>query len=132
MNNTDLHILIAEDEFTHAFAMRRMLEKKLPGARIEVVESIDEYQNSIASDPPTIVLLDLNLTDGSTLDMLKAASTPPPFPVIMLSSYAGTEVADAALQAGAVDFIIKSADFFASIAVVIEETLRNWEQRQEK
>jgi DNA-binding NtrC family response regulator len=126
VSSTALHILIAEDEFTHVFAMRRILEKKLPDARIEVVGSIREYQNSIAAVSPTIVLLDLNLTDGCTLDMLKAASAPPPFPVIMLSSYAGKQVAEEAVQAGAVDFIIKSADLFASIADIVEKTVREW------
>jgi DNA-binding NtrC family response regulator len=132
VNSTDLHILIVEDEFTHAFAMRRMLEKKLPDARIEVVSSIRDYENSIAVELPTIVFMDLNLTDGCTLDMLKAAPGPPPFPVIMLSSYAGKQVADEVVQAGAVDFIIKSADFFSSIADIVEKTVREWGQQHEK
>ena len=131
MNCTGLHILIAEDEISHAGILRRRLEKEYPDARIEVVTSIRDYQNSITVDTPTIVLLDLNLTDGCTLDMLKA-STPPLFPVVMMSSYASKQVAADAVQAGAVDFIIKSPEVFLSIADIVEKTVREWYQRQEK
>jgi DNA-binding NtrC family response regulator len=127
-----LHILIAEDEFSHAVIIRRRLENEYPDARIEVVASIREYQNSIAAAAPSIVLLDLNLTDGSTLDMLKASAAPPDFPVVMLSSYASIQVAADAVRAGAVDFIIKSPEVFLVIADIVEKALREWELRPER
>jgi DNA-binding NtrC family response regulator len=132
VNSTDLHILIAEDEQSHAVIMLRRLEKKYPDARIEVVTSIRDYRNSIAAAIPTIVLLDLNLTDGCTLDMLKGSAEPPPFPVIMLSSYASQQVADAAVQAGAMDFIIKSPEAFLGITDIVDKTVREWGQRSVK
>jgi DNA-binding NarL/FixJ family response regulator len=128
----DLHILIAEDEITHSIAIRRRLEKHFPDARIEVVTSILEYRRSIDSATPTIALMDLNLTDGCTLDLLKAAAAPPSFPVIMLSSYASKQVAAEALQAGCVGFIIKSPEVFLSITDIVENSIRDWEQRLEK
>jgi len=126
VNSAVLHILIAEDEISHAVIIRRRLEKEYPDARIEVVASIREYRNSIAAATPSIVLLDLNLTDGSTLDMLKASADAPAFPVIMLSSYASKQVADDAVQAGAVDCIIKSPEVFSAIADIVEKTVREW------
>ena len=132
MNSTALYILIAEDEVSHAVIIRRRLEKEYPDARIEVVASIREYRNSIAAATPSIVLLDLNLTDGSTLDMLKASADAPAFPVIMLSSYASKQVADDAVQAGAVDCLIKSPEVFFAIAEIVEKTVREWELRLER
>jgi DNA-binding NtrC family response regulator len=132
MTSPALYILIAEDEISHALAMRRMLEKSLPAARVEVVESIREYQKSIDAELPTIVFMDLNLTDGCSLDMLKAASAPPPFPVIMLSSSASSRVAADAVQAGAGEFIIKSPEFFLAIADIVVKTVREWNLRQER
>jgi DNA-binding NtrC family response regulator len=132
VNSTDLHILIAEDETSHAVAMSRMLERHYPHARVEVVASIREYCNRIALAKPTIALLDLNLTDGCTLDMLAAYDSPPPFPVVMMSSSASNRVAEAAVKAGAVAFIIKSPDVFLSIADIVERTVREWEQRLNK
>ena len=131
MNSTDLRILIAEDELSHAVIIRRRLEKEYPVAHIEVVTSINDYRNSIAAATPSIVLMDLNLTDGCTLDLLTSAAVAPRFPIIMMSSYASKQVADDAVKAGAVDFIIKSPEVFLSIADLIEKTMREWEQRQE-
>jgi len=132
VNSADLHILIAEDEISHAVIIRRRLEKEYPDARIEVVTSIHAYRNSIAVATPTIALLDLNLADGSTLDMLTALAVAPPFPVVIMSSYASKQVAAAAIQAGAMDFIIKSPEVFLSLAAIIEKTVREWALRQEK
>ena len=131
MNNADLHILIAEDEITHAIAMRRMLEKRYPDARIEVVDSVSEYRNSIAAARPSIALLDLNLTDGCTLDLLTAPAAAPAFPVVMMSSYASKQVAADAVKVGAVDFIIKSPEVFLSIADIVEKTMHEWDLHQE-
>jgi DNA-binding NtrC family response regulator len=131
VNSTDLHILIAEDEMSHAVIMRRRLERGYPDARIDVVSSIHDYQKSIAAATPTVVLLDLNLADGCTLDMLKDSAEPPTFPVIMLSSYARQQVADDAVQAGAVDFIIKTPEVFLAITDIVEKAVREWGLRSE-
>jgi DNA-binding NtrC family response regulator len=131
VNNSDLHILIAEDEITHSIAIRRRLEKEYPQARIEVVTSIRDYRSSIAAATPSIVLLDLNLTDGSTLDMLTALAVAPSFPVVMMSSYASKQVAADAVLAGVMDFIIKSPEVFMSIAEIVEKTVREWDLRPE-
>lgn len=132
MNSTDLHILIAEDEISHAIAMSRMLVKHCPHAHVEVVTSIREYRNSIATVTPTIALLDLNLTDGCTLDMLTAYASPPAFPVVMMSSSASKKVAEDAVKAGVMAFIIKSPEVFLSIADIVEKTVREWELRLDK
>jgi len=132
LNSSDLHILIAEDEISHGVVLRRRLEREFPDARIEVVASIREYQNSIAAALPTIALLDLNLSDGSSLDMLKASAAPPTFPVVMMSSYASRQVLDDAVKAGAMDFILKTPEVFSSIADIVEKTVREWGLRQEK
>jgi DNA-binding NtrC family response regulator len=131
VNFTDFYILIAEDEITHSIAIRRMLERHCPGARIEVVSSIQEYRNKIAAGMPSIVLLDLNLTDGCTLDMLKESTAPPVFPVVMLSSYASSQVAAEAMEAGALDFIIKSPEVFLSIAEIVNKSMNKWNLRLE-
>jgi DNA-binding NtrC family response regulator len=132
VNSADLHILIAEDEISHVVVLRRRLEREYPDARIEVVTSIHEYQNSIAAAMPTIALLDLNLSDGSALDMLKASAAPPLFPVVMMSSYASRQLAAEAVKAGVMDFILKTPEVFSSIADIVEKTVCEWEQRLEK
>ena len=132
MNSADLRILIAEDELSHAVVLRRRLERQFPDARLEVVTSIRDYQDSIAAALPTIALLDLNLSDGSSLDMLKASAAPPAFPVVMMSSCASRQMLDDAITAGAMDFILKTPEVFSSIAEIVEKTVCEWGLRQEK
>jgi len=130
MDNSHLHILIAEDEITHAVALRRMLEKGYPGAFITVVPSIRDFQTSIAAKTPSIALLDLNLIDGNSLDMLKESPTPPVFPVVMLSSYTSRQVVAEAVAAGAMSLIIKSPEVFMTISEIVGTTLEDWAGRQ--
>jgi hypothetical protein len=50
----------------------------------------------------------------------------------MLSSSASKQVANDAVHAGAVDFIIKSPEVFSGIAQIVVNTVREWNLRQEK
>ncbi len=132
MNINALYILIAEDEISHATAIRRGLEQSYPDARIEVVASLLEYRESIAVVKPTIAIMDLNLPDGRSLDLLASSVGEAPFPVIMMTSYGNEQVAVDAIKAGALDYIVKSPEAFTSIAVSVERTLREWKLIQEK
>lgn len=130
MDNSHLHILIAEDEITHAVALRRMLEKGYPGAYITVVPSLREFKSSVAAKAPSIALLDLNLIDGNSLDMLKELPAPPAFPVVMLSSYTSRQVVAEAVAAGAMSLIIKSPEVFMTISEIVSTTMEDWTGRQ--
>ena len=112
VNSSDLHILIAEDEPSHAVVIRRSLAREYPAARIEVVTSIHGYRESIAASRPTIALVDLNLSDGSALELLTDSGAPPAFPVVIMSSYASKQVAINAVKAGAMELVIKSPELF--------------------
>lgn len=132
MNSNAIHILIAEDEISHATAIRRSLEQSYPDARIELVASLLEYRESIALVKPTIAIMDLNLPDGRSLDLLASSVGGAPFPVIMMTSYGNEQVAVDAIKAGALDYIVKSPEAFTSIAVSVERALREWTLIQEK
>lgn len=63
---------------------------------------------SVRSERPDVVLLDVDLPDGSGLDLLDAIlelSDPPP--VVMLTAYGDVELVKRAIQAGARDYILK-------------------------
>lgn len=132
MNSNAIQILIAEDEISHATAIRRSLELSYPDARIELVASLLEYRESIALVKPTIAIMDLNLPDGRSLDLLASSTEESRFPVIMMTSYGNEQVAVDAIKAGALDYIVKSPEAFTSIAVSVERALREWTLIQEK
>ncbi|MBN1836075.1 MAG: sigma-54-dependent Fis family transcriptional regulator [Spirochaetales bacterium] len=60
------------------------------------------------AERPDVVLLDVDLPDGSGLDLLDAIlALPDPPPVIMLTAYGDLELVKRAIQAGARDYILK-------------------------
>lgn len=126
-----IHILIAEDEISHATAIRRRLEKAYPKARIQVVAGIREYLDCIADHIPTLAIIDLNLPDGRTLDLLTAPAGDAPFPVIIMTSFGSEQLAVDAIKAGALDYIVKSTESFAAIDRTVAHALREWSLIQE-
>lgn len=128
----DLHILIVEDDLSHSTLIQRRLEKKYPTARIQVVGCIEAYRDSIATALPTVAIIDLNLPDGRTLDLLTAPAGDALFPVIIMTSFGSEQVAVDAIKAGAFDYIVKSAEAFASIDRTVEHVLREWKLVQDR
>ena len=65
----------------------------------------------IGRDPPDCAILDFHLPDTTGLDILRRLSAPDgtiPFAVVMVSAMASTELATAALSAGALDCLDKT------------------------
>jgi len=132
VNSSDLHILIAEDEPSHALVIRRCLEREYPAACIEVVSSIHGYRDSIATATPTIALVDLNLSDGSAMELFADSAAPFTFPIVIMSSYASKQVAINAVKAGAMELVIKSPELFFSMPQLVEKTIHAWKLRLEE
>lgn len=132
MNMTPLDILIAEDDLGHATAIRRSLENSYPDATIAVVTSIREYREHVARAIPSVAILDLNLSDGRTIDLLIAPAIDAPFPTIMMTSCGSEQVAADAIKRGALDYMVKSPDTFATVGAMVTGALREWQLLQDK
>ena len=132
MKMKPLDILIAEDDKGHATAITRNLEKAYPDASISVVTSIRAYQEYIASTTPSIVIMDLNLSDGSAMNLLTAPAIEAAFPTIMMTSFGSEQVAVDAIKRGALDYMVKSSDSFALIGTTVAGVLREWHLLRDK
>lgn len=99
-------ILIVED-----YAPQRIvLQKLLRQAGMEVVEAEDlaEARERIGSETPDVVLLDLQLPDGSGIDLLgELKASLPDGDVIVMTGMDDLSVAVEAMQSGAYDFLAK-------------------------
>lgn len=132
MTDSKLNILVAEDEPAHAEAIRRTLQTSFPRACIDFVASIRDYLDHIAAATPTLAILDLNLTDGRTIELLTFPAVDAPFPIIIMTSNGSERVAADVIKRGALEYIVKSPDSFASIGATVEGALREWELLQDK
>ena len=117
-----MNVFVVED----AMQVRKRLVamvRSVPG--VKVVGEAESVSGAIAgvlgSDADT-VLLDLQLTDGSGLDVLTALKAKrPALHVIVLSNFTSTQHRRASIGAGADVFLDKSQEFGR-----VREILRGW------
>ena len=105
-------IFLVEDS---ALVRERLIEmiESVPGARVVGLASrADEAVRGILAARPDLVVLDLNLAQGTGIDVLRALHLEAPrIDVYMLSGYATAPYRQLARRLGARDFFDKSTEF---------------------
>lgn len=132
MSNAALRIVIVEDEPAHAEAIRRAFEEAGMGDDIAVAGTLKEFHESIASSPPDVALMDLNLPDGRAVEVLGLPPEDGPFPILIMTSFGNEQVAVEALKAGALDYVVKSPEAFVAMPRTVIRVLREWNLLQER
>lgn len=98
-------ILICEDEENLRKGVRYMLERDY---ELTLAADGEEGLNALSTQSFDLVILDIKLPKVDGLDLLKALQAKPnPPPVIMLTAYQSTEVAQRATLAGANEYVTK-------------------------
>lgn len=126
-----IHILIVEDEPAHVTAIKRSLLETDTRFEVCVASDLHGCRSQIAQQTPDIVLIDLNLPDGSALEFFRQSSADRCFPVLIMTSSGSEAQAVEALKAGALDYIVKTADAFVIMPRIVERSLREWRLQQE-
>jgi two-component system response regulator RegX3 len=113
-------ILIVEDDFTHRYAISRMLEKD--GFAVDVVADGEAGIDAARSVEYDVVLLDWMLPKVSGIDVCRTLRAESPVPIIMLTAK-GTEAERVlGLELGADDYVTKpfsSAELVSRIRSVM-------------
>ncbi|MFP4101693.1 ATP-binding protein [Coleofasciculus sp.] len=102
-------ILLIEDDKDDAFLLRRLLQKAQSiTVDIEQAETLEQAINCLQQQSYDIILLDLFLPYTKGLDTFSSLSSHSPhIPIIVLSGLADQDIALAAVQAGAQDYLVK-------------------------
>jgi CheY-like chemotaxis protein len=119
-------VVYIEDDPVNAEVMRALLSKR-PQIDLQVCASIDEGLEALQASAPDLLLLDMQLPDGSGLDVLAAlAGDPAPqrYPVVMVSADVMDDSVGAALRAGAHSYITKPLHF-EDVLRQVDTLLRN-------
>ena len=127
VKETALSILLLEDEPAHAEAIRRAFEASGDGADVRAVETLREFWAAVAVDPPAIAVLDMNLPDGNALEALAELREAPSFPILIMTSFGNETTAVKAIKAGALDYVVKSAEAFVEMPHSVDRALRAWD-----
>ena len=126
MTDKRIKVLLLEDEAAHTEAIRRALESQGDAFKLQVVVSLKKYREHVSTNPPDIALLDMVLPDGNGIDLLMAPPEANAFPMLLLTSHGNEQTAVAALQAGALDYIVKSPETFANMPRILTNALNQW------
>jgi two-component system cell cycle sensor histidine kinase/response regulator CckA len=125
-------ILIVEDEAAHAHAIQRAFEPFAAKVETLAVRSLQQYRQAIASRPPDLALVDLNLPDGRAVEALSAPPEDGPFPILIMTSYGDEHTAVEVMKAGALDYVVKSSEAFSAMPHTVERALREWNLLRER
>jgi diguanylate cyclase (GGDEF)-like protein/PAS domain S-box-containing protein len=128
---TTTHILIVDDEPSHIALIQRSLLGTNDAVTVSIATNLQACREEIARHRPAIVLLDLNLPDGSSLAFLEQIATANTFPVLIMTSSGSEALAVETLKAGAIDYLVKSPQAFEDMPRTIERCLREWHLQQE-
>lgn len=100
-----LRVLIVEDESVALAALAKLVERE--GFRVTVAPDLSRARELLRDDPPQVVITDLQLPDGSGLELVRENPT---LEVVLVTGHATVETAVEALRAGAFDFLTKPID----------------------
>ena len=132
MDQKQLRVLLAENEESQIEAMSRALRNSPLGVDIHVAKSLQDYRTKVALNPPDIAFLTLNFLDGRASDVLTAPAEAGRFPVILLIDPGCEKIAEEMLDAGALDYLIKSPESLVDMPHSLTRALRQWTLLQER
>jgi signal transduction histidine kinase/DNA-binding response OmpR family regulator len=124
--------LVVEDEPAHAEAVRRSLVRHMADAHVVVTGSLAGMREAVAAQVPHLVLVDLNLPDGRALDVLHAPPESGEFPTVVMTSHGDEREAVEAMRAGALDYVVKTAESIEDMHHVVTRALRHWALLRER
>ena len=103
-----MKILLADDHAMFRSGLRRILEEEFPKAEIDESSSCDEMLRKLRSGEWGLLLLDIAMSDKSSLNILPEIKTlHPQMPVLILSMYDDRQFIVQALRGGAAGYLTK-------------------------
>jgi PAS domain S-box-containing protein len=127
-----LRVLYLEDNPDDADLTKRQLALLAPGMCLQVAATLDAAMDLLAPAIPPfdIVLTDLNLPDGSGLDLLAhIRGRDLSLAVVIITGSGDQEAAVAALKAGADDYLVKRAEYINHLPKVLSTAFAGYRKR---
>lgn len=126
MNNHSLHILLVDGNLAYSELVRRAFEKQSMQSRLTIAGTLAEARAYIATDPPSLIIADWELPDGNGAELLFQRKDASEIPVVIMTNFGNERDAVDAIQAGALDYIVKTKESPSEIPHVAERALRYW------
>jgi PAS domain S-box-containing protein len=122
-----IRVLLVDDDVDHAMIVRRTLERQGGFAVTHVVDGA-ACLDAVVRDPFGIVLLDYSLPKMNGMEVLeRMRQLDVPVPVVMATGQGDERIAVQAMNAGAIDYVIKTSGYFATLPTVLNKVLKQHE-----
>lgn len=126
-----LRLLLVEDDADTASLITETLCDQFGAGCVTHVSSIGAIAD-IDLTNVDLILSDMNLPDGSGLDVLATIlARRPDAPVIIVTGEGIIENAILAIRRGAYDYIVKAGDYLFALPVMVEKNLAIWRTKRE-
>ena len=132
MNNERTRILLVEDDTGHAALVCRAFELLTAEFELTVAVTLADARVRLEESDFDLVISDLRLPDGKGTALLSDNGDLPAIPQVVVTSAGNEEEAVEAMKAGAMDYVVKSAENFADMPHLARRTLREWRRRSEQ
>ena len=120
-----LTLVIIEDEEAHFSLMKRSIAKEFSYASVYHFQEANTCLELLDSIIPTVIITDYLLPGMNGIEFLEALSQKyKDIPVIMITGQGDENIAVKAMKSGAIDYLVKSGDFFTLLPAVIEKVVR--------
>ena len=112
-------VLVVDDHDLNLMLLERLLE--LEGREVRAADSLAAAERALAEEQPALIVLDLNLPDGSGLDLTRKLKSEPrtaSIPIVVCTAAVRPADQDEALEAGCDAFVVKPIDLQRFSAVI--------------
>lgn len=111
-------LLVVDDEPIICHSFRRVFAS--PGVEVVAAGTVAEGWRRVVEDHPDVLVLDLQLPDGSGLDLFeRVRAADPRRPVVFITAHATTDTAIEAMKRGAFDYLAKPVDLAEMSSVLV-------------
>ncbi len=132
MGTTRRRILVVEDNQDHADLLSFAFDARAETFQLTVVATLAQARAALSKLTPDLVIADLLLPDGLGVELLSETAQSERFPVVVLTSHGDEHQAVEAMKAGALDYVVKSAETLADMGHIATRALRQWDQMVER
>jgi len=133
MVDDSIHILLIEDDSGHTELIQRAFEERGNGVCLTAVSTLAEARACLMNLQPALIISDWRLPDGEGSELLSEEHQHLPCPpIVIMTSYGNEHDAVESMKAGALDYIVKSAESMMDMPHIAERALHQWQILQEQ
>ncbi|MEF2144734.1 MAG: response regulator [Desulfovibrionaceae bacterium] len=127
-----IKILLVEDEQAHAELICEAFSRDDVEFDLQVAGTLQLAREALEQGRPDLIVADWLLPDGNGIEILAPYGGEPRYPLILMTSQGNEQVAVEAMKAGALDYVVKSAESFLDMPHIARRALREFGLMRER